>query len=120
MVDNNGNIILRRGLYWPGIRLECWADQARTVPSDLTGWSAYLDAALAAGKAPAFSVPCQVSEDDAGVVIIGPMSEADTLAIKAGKYVTDLGFRNADGHTVGPFFKAEIIVEDVVTRPPAA
>lgn len=109
-------IVIRRGLYWPGMLLRCYADPARTTPTDLTGWQPAMDAATAPGKVPAFRFACALSGEP-GEVQVQPLEGAETLALKVGTYKADLCFLNAAGKPVGPFLRREVLVEDVFTVP---
>ena len=108
-------IILRRGLYWPGRKFNCFADLANTIPSTLTGWTPVMQVREQAGGAVVWTFETTLA---GSVVTMEPRTGAQNQALTVGRYKTQLSFVNADGNPVGPYAECAVIVQDEVSIPP--
>lgn len=107
-------IILRRGLYWPGRVLNCFADQAQTLPSALTGWTPVMQVREQAGGAIVWTFATSLT---GSAVTMAPRTAAQNLSLTVGRYKTELSFVNADGNPVGPYVECAVLVQDAVSVP---
>lgn len=110
-------IVLKRGFYWPGRTLRCFADKAQTTPSTLTDWVSVMQVRVKAGAAVLWTFETSISGQD---VIMAPRTEAQNQGLTVGRYLTQLSFRNAAGRSVGPYAEAVVIVKDEVSVPPVS
>lgn len=119
MTSRTLKIHIKRGLFFAGMELSCYADPAESVPTDLTGWVPYLQATQSAGAAPVFSLAMGPG-GQSHQVVIQSMTGAQTLDLPEGQYQADLIFRDAEGRLIGPFARASIQVESIYFQPPSA
>lgn len=114
------DIHLTRGLYWPGLTITCYGDEAGTEVSQIEGWTPVLQVRAAPGLPVLFTLPATLawSEEEA-VVTIAPLEAATTAELTAGVFQTDLCFLNDQGKAVGPYARMRVLVGDTNTIPEA-
>jgi hypothetical protein len=112
------DIHLTRGLWWPGMTITCYADEAGTEVSQIEGWEPVLQVRAAPGLQVLFSLPATLAwSEEAAVVTIAPMEAEATIELQAGVYQTDLCFLNDQGKAVGPYARMRVLVGDTNTIP---
>lgn len=111
-------IVLKRGIYWPGRTLRCFADLAQTTPSTLTDWVPVMQVRAKPGGEVLWEFEVSISGQD---VIMAPRSGAQNLELQPVKRVyTQLSFVNALGRPVGPYAECPVTVKDEISVPPVS
>lgn len=107
-------IILRRGLFWPGRVIRCFADATAQTPSTLTSWTPVMQVRAQAGGAVLWTFATTITDN---VVTMTARTGAENLALTPGRYKTQLSFVDALGRPVGPYAECPVVVKDEVSVP---
>lgn len=114
------DILITRGLWWPGLEITCYADEDAQQVAEIEGWTPQLQVRGAPGLPVICELPATLAVDEqAAIVTVAPVEEATTATLPAGKYQTDLCFLNDQGKPVGPYARARVLISDTNTIPEA-
>jgi len=108
-------IILRRGLFWPGRVFQCFADTAQTTPSVLTDWTPVMQVRREAGGDVVWTFQTSLAGN---VVTMAARTGEQNAALTPGRYLTQLSFLDAFNRPVGPYAECAVLVRDEVSVPP--
>lgn len=108
-------IILRRGLFWPGRVFQCFADVTQSTPSVLTGWTPVMQVRREAGGDVVWTFATSL---DGNVVTMTERTGVQNAALTPGRYMTQLSFLDASNRPVGPYAECAVLVRDEVSVPP--
>ncbi len=117
MADDS-TIKIFRGSTWPGFIIQCYSDEAQTVPFDLTGYTPNAQIRHDPGSSVLiYDLNPTVTDVSGGQVTIPAIENAATLAIKKNDYHWDFTLTaDGSGDTTEPLIKDDVIVRDKVTE----
>ena len=90
---------IRKGYVWKGLRLTCYKDQAKTIPSNIAGVTASMKMRHKT-KDVTYAFSLSVTSN---VISVAKLDVAQTSALSSGEYQAELALTWPSGDKMGPY-----------------
>jgi len=110
------NLTLYRGITFASFIIQCFEDDALTIPKDITGWTVWSEVRTEPDATLVLNLNPFISTAATGIVTVPEVPDEQTIVLTDGKYKWDFTMQDPGGDRHGPFIKGSFIIKSKITQ----
>ena len=110
------NLTLYRGITFDSFLIQCFQNDALTVPQDITDWTPWAEVRSAPDQTLILDLTPFISDASQGLVEVPAIQDEQTILLPEGKYKWDYTMQDPSGQRFGPYIRGSFVIKSKITQ----